>query len=159
MTLPFPLPEWLPSWAPVLVLVPGLLWALAFLLMPFSVFGVKGRLDSIEARLDEIQGEIRTLALRMPEPTHRRAYDDVSIAGPGAYRMPGVPRAPSQPAPTRPPIPPVAHYPDGSGDDPAARSPLAARRVEPARVPSPPDTRPQRDPGDRRAEPRIDWPR
>ena len=43
--------------------------------MPFSVFGVKGRLDGVEARLDEIQAEIRALSLRLPEP----------IAGPSGY--------------------------------------------------------------------------
>ncbi|HEX3348215.1 MAG TPA: hypothetical protein VHS58_08960 [Acetobacteraceae bacterium] len=67
MNLPLALPAWLPWWVPVAVLIPALLYALLFLLMPFSVFGVKGRLDVIEARLDEIQGEIRALILRLPE--------------------------------------------------------------------------------------------
>src|SRR3954471_9377829 len=67
MTLPISLPDWLPSWVPIAVLVPALLYLLVFLLMPFSVIGVKGRLEAIEERLDEIQGEIRTLGLRMPE--------------------------------------------------------------------------------------------
>jgi hypothetical protein len=44
-------------------------------LMPFSVFGVKGRLEAIEARLDEIQGEIRSLALRLPERAVHADYD------------------------------------------------------------------------------------
>jgi hypothetical protein len=67
MTLPFALPDWLPWWVPVLIVIPALLYAIVFLLMPFSVFGVKGRLDLIDARLDEIQGEIRSLSLRLPE--------------------------------------------------------------------------------------------
>src|ERR1700744_6089063 len=67
MTLPFTLPDWLPWWVPLLLLVPALLYALAFLFMPFSVIGVKGRLDVIDARLDEIQGDIRPLALRLRE--------------------------------------------------------------------------------------------
>ena len=67
MTLPFTLPDWLPWWVPIVLLVPALLYALAFLFMPFSVIGVKSRLEVIEARLDEIQGEIRHLALRLPE--------------------------------------------------------------------------------------------
>ena len=66
MTLPFTLPDWLPWWVPIVLLVPALLYALAFLFMPFSVIGVKSRLEVIEARLDEIQGEIRHLALRLP---------------------------------------------------------------------------------------------
>ena len=40
----------------------------AFLMMPFSVFGLKSRLDAIEAQLDDVQQEIRSLALRLPEP-------------------------------------------------------------------------------------------
>jgi hypothetical protein len=67
MTLPFALPDWLPWWVPVVVLIPVLLYFAVFLMVPFSVFGLKGRLDLIDARLDEIQGEIRTLSLRLPE--------------------------------------------------------------------------------------------
>ena len=67
MTLPFALPDWVPWWVSIVVIVPVVLFVLAFLLMPFSVFGVKGRLEGVEARLDEIQGEIRSLALRLPE--------------------------------------------------------------------------------------------
>ena len=57
MTLPFTLPDWLPWWVPIVLLVPALLYVLAFLFMPFSVIGVKSRLEVIEARLDEIQGD------------------------------------------------------------------------------------------------------
>lgn len=64
---PIPLPDWLPWWMAVAILVPAVLFLLAFVLMPFNVFGVKSRLDVIEARLDEIQGEIRALSLRLPE--------------------------------------------------------------------------------------------
>ena len=73
MSLPFTLPDWMPWWVPIVLLVPAILYGLAFLFMPFSVIGVKGRLETIEARLDEIQGEIRSLVLRMPEPS--RALD------------------------------------------------------------------------------------
>ena len=45
LNLPFALPVWLPGWAIVLVALPVLLWGLAFLMMPFSVFGVKLRLE------------------------------------------------------------------------------------------------------------------
>ena len=62
----FNLPEWLPSWVPLVLLLPTLLWGLSFLFMPFSVFGVKSRLEVIEQRLDEIQNEIRHVALRLP---------------------------------------------------------------------------------------------
>ena len=53
----------LPFWA----MVGSFIGLLAFLFMPFSVIGVKSRLEGIEARMDELQGEIRSLALRLPE--------------------------------------------------------------------------------------------
>jgi hypothetical protein len=102
MTTPFSFPDWVPWWAQLLLLIVAIMLALAFALMPFSVFGVKSRLDALEARLDEIQGEIRSLSLRLPEPSRRGAYDDEPQIAP-------TPRA----APTqRPPIPPAAWAPD-----------------------------------------------
>ena len=68
MMSPLPLPDWVPWWVHLALLLGLLLFGLLFLLMPFSVFGVKARLEGVEARLDEIQGEIRSLALRLPEP-------------------------------------------------------------------------------------------
>ncbi len=67
MQLPFTLPDWAPPWVGFVIIVVGVLFLLAFLLMPFNVFGLKGRLDGVEARLDEIQKEIRALVLRLPE--------------------------------------------------------------------------------------------
>ena len=105
MTSPLPLPEWVPQWAQLAILIAVLLFALMFLLMPFAVFGVKGRLDLLEARLDEIQGEIRSLALRLPEPD----LDDAPampgrthLDGRGGHADPNYDYA-SQ----RPPIPPA----------------------------------------------------
>ena len=102
MTLPFTLPDWLPWWVPIVLLVPVLLYALLLLAMPFNVFGVKARLDSVEARLDEIQHEIRSLALRLPEPLRGTAFDETGYAQP----PPEPPRA-RPAAPLRPPIPPA----------------------------------------------------
>ena len=62
------LPDWLPPWVQIVLTAAVILLLLMFAAMPFSVFGVKARLDLIEARLDELQGEIRNLALRLPEP-------------------------------------------------------------------------------------------
>jgi hypothetical protein len=70
MTIPLIFPDWVPGWAQLLVLVLAIMLGLAFLMMPFSVFGLKSRLEGVEARLDEIQGEIRALAHRLPEPSH-----------------------------------------------------------------------------------------
>jgi len=65
MVSPLPFPDWVPWWVHVAVLVTLGTFALLFLLMPFSVLGTKTRLESIEIRLDEIQGEIRSLTLRL----------------------------------------------------------------------------------------------
>ena len=146
MTLPFALPDWLPWWVPLLLLVPALLYALAFLFMPFSVIGVKGRLDVIEARLDEIQGEIRSLALRLREPgaADFRGADFEEVYAPRtddpAARAPQV----SQ----RPPIPPAAHELEDRTARGAGWSNRAPRRDPPRDAPR-----------GGRAEPRIDWPR
>src|ERR1700722_18682093 len=102
MTLPITLPDWLPWWVPFVLLVPALLYALAFLFMPFSVIGVKGRLDVLEARLGEIQHELRLLMLRLPEAGQHVDYDEIYHAEPAeALRR--------TPIVSRPPIPPAAH--------------------------------------------------
>jgi hypothetical protein len=96
-----------PPWAQLLVLIVGIMLALALLMMPFSVFGLKSRLEGVEARLDEIQGEIRALALRLPETPRRGSGEEARTASP--------------------PIPPAAWAPDGP------RRPIGAPpgRVEP----------------------------
>ena len=136
MTLPFTLPDWMPWWAALVVIVPVVLFALAFLFMPFSVFGVKGRLESVEARLDEIQGEIRSLALRLPERLERYERDPRAI----------------EPSPRRwadddrPPIPPAARPTRDDGD--------RLRRMAEFDVPPAPSRRPVRDEPDRAPPPR-----
>lgn len=104
MAVPALLPDWVPPWVQLAALVVLLLVALLFLAVPFSVIGLKGRLDSVEARLDDIQGEIRSLSLRLPE---------ASDAG---YAPDWVP--PERHAP-RPPIPPAAR---GRGEGRPPRS-------------------------------------
>jgi hypothetical protein len=137
MTLPFFVPDWLPWWVPIALLVPALLYALSFLFMPFSVIGVKSRLEVIEARLDEIQGEIRHLALRLPEMGPAADYDEIYAPDPAEQ-----PRR-ARPVITRPPIPPASHELE---DDHQLRT----GRREPVR-----DTQRPR-PGSGRAEPRFD---
>ena len=137
MTFPFTLPDWLPWWVPIVLLVPVLLYALAFLFMPFSVIGLKSRLEVIEARLDEIQGEIRHLSLRLPAAGRMADYDEVYAPEPTAPPRAG-PRVVA-----RPPIPPAPHDLED-------------------REPREPPQRPGRGGDDGRsgrAEPRLDWPR
>ena len=151
MNFPFALPDWMPWWAPTIVLVLALLWLLAFLIVPFSVIGVKSRLDGLEARLDEIQAEIRTLTLRLPDAGHAVEFNDLYAAPPFAEPEPSPPRRPHPFS--RPPIPPAAHQLD------EPEHPLAAPAPPPGGV-----GRGNRPEGPRarregRSEPRLDWPR
>jgi hypothetical protein len=143
MSLPFALPDWAPWWVPLVLLLPALLYGLAFLFMPFSVIGVKTRLEVIEARLDEIQNEIRHLALRLPAGSDQADFDEIY-----ASPLPNRPRV--SPGFDRPPIPPSAHeLVPGFDDDELDHRP-----------PPPPNARPGRraEPIIRqaRAEPRLD---
>ena len=96
-----PLPEWVPLWVHAAILCAAGVVGLAFLMLPFSVFGTKARLEAIEARLDEIQGEIRSLALRLPE---QAAAPDGPDAGYAPARPP-IPPAPLLPGPRERPVP------------------------------------------------------
>lgn len=142
-------PEWLPSWVPVVLLLPTLLWALSFLFMPFSVFGVKSRLEAIEARLDEIQNELRNVSARPIVSGAGPDFDEVYAAQLAEPRV-------SDRILSRPPIPPARHelY-NTNNQDSVAEPPFEDR------APPPPNARPPRrmDPGARplRAEPRLDW--
>ena len=146
MTMPITLPDWVPWWVPLLLLLPALLYALVFLIMPFSVIGVKSRLETIEARLDELQHEIRHLALRLPAAAREADFEEVYAPRP-TERRPA-----AEPAIARPPIPPAAYdLPEDQADTPDDRAPPPAharpiRRSEPR-------------PGSARTEPRVNWPR
>jgi len=102
MTLPFglgtlPVPDWMPWWLPAVLLVPLVVYALLVLLVPFSTFGLRGRLEAIEAQMDDIQHELRSLSLRLPPPiaeelppvrrSERLALDE-SAARDGRGRVP-----------------------------------------------------------------------
>ncbi len=140
------LPAWLPWWVPTVILVLALLWLLAFLLVPFSVIGLKGRLEGLEARLDEIQTEIRTLALRLPEAGQAVDFDEIYASPPPEPARRGAPAA-------RPPIPPASH----ELEDMIGRAPET-----PVGTGTPPRIRrtdPMRGFEAGRTEPRLDWPR
>jgi hypothetical protein len=148
MNLPIPLPDWVPWWVPLGLLVPCLLYALAFLFMPFSVIGMKSRLEAIEARLDEIQGEIRSLSLRMPERAARAHFDELYTAPVSEQES-----SPAEPVHVRPPIPPASRYveeprPPGPRADHGPPVRTHDPRREPYRRPPPSD----------RSEPHLNWP-
>ncbi|MCQ8241262.1 hypothetical protein [Rhizosaccharibacter radicis] len=66
MTLP--LPDWMPWWVQLVLLTAAILFGVALLMMPFAVFGVKGRLSMLESQLEDVHAELRMLAMRLPEP-------------------------------------------------------------------------------------------
>jgi hypothetical protein len=135
------LPDWLPGWVPIALLVPGLLYLLAFLFMPFSVIGLKARIEGLEGRLDELQNDLRTLVLRLPEPVRGGGAEDFSLyAGPGRG-----------PPPPIPPVPRPVMVPRAAPLDPT---------LPPLRPPRGERERGEEERGAmRRSEPRLDWPR
>jgi len=96
----------LPDWSGLLLLGLLALFGVAFLLMPFSVFGLKGRLELLEVQLDEIQADLRILTAREPLPG-RRISSDEGWAEPPPRVSPTDAEAPNAP----PPIPPPAAWP------------------------------------------------
>jgi hypothetical protein len=144
-------PDWVPWWVPMVLLVPALLYGLAFLFMPFSVLGVKTRLEVIEGRLDEIQQEIRHLALRLPVGPREVDFEDVYAPIQQASRR--------EPAVNdRPPIPPAAQ--DLYRNDAAVERPAPPPNMRPARRSEPVIVRAEATRQDMarqdRAEPRLD---
>ncbi len=147
--LPFALPDWMPGWMFLLLAVPVVLYLLAFLVMPFSVFGVKSRIELLEAQIEALHDELRMMSMRSAGVLPRAAtsldsYDDVPNFGhlkrsqrERDYAEPVVkPAAPRSPAPgpaLRPPVPtPVVPVRERLVPSPAPSSPPRnVRRAEP----------------------------
>jgi hypothetical protein len=109
--------------------------------MPFSVLGVKTRLEVIEARLDEIQQEIRHVALRLPMGQQAVDFEDVYAPISQLQR-----REPT--VGDRPPIPPSAQ--DLYDDDEPVERPAPPPHMRPSRRQEPQIMRTPR------SEPRLD---
>jgi hypothetical protein len=131
-TLPFTLPDWLPAWAFLLLALPVLLYMLVFLIMPFSVFGVKARLDGLENQLNEIQEEMRYLANRSIPPSRTVLTDDQDFDTLPQFNRLKTSRAaaPMQQA-APPPIPPAPLTPIIPPRDQSRLPQRPARRTEP----------------------------
>lgn len=56
---------WMPLWMQFLIALGAAALGLIFLLMPFSVFGVKPRLEEVELQLSEVRAELRVLTMRL----------------------------------------------------------------------------------------------
>ena len=140
MIMPAILPDWVPMWAQLALLLLGLLFAVALLLMPFAVFGLKGRLDLLEAQLDDIHADLRVLAMRLPDGEPQRSV-----------RRGVVERDRTDPEPQ------VAGRPGRPQDrNPERTHPLRAENRSQPRDEREPvrDTGRERD----RSEPRLRWP-
>ncbi len=95
----------LPDWLGFLLLLAVLGFGLAFLMMPFAVFGIKSRLEAIEQRLLETDEALRMLARQVAaQPGLARAtdVDDLPIS---AIRRTQV-RPPAPIGGGAPPVPP-----------------------------------------------------
>jgi len=123
---------WMPWWAQLLAGLVLLVLGVAFLLMPFAVFGLKPRLEEVELQLGEIRAKLRVIAMRLSgtdEPQPARPVDYAPIRQP----MPAAPDA--------------AYYPDPRPAEPmraqpAQSDPSWTRARDHAR-----DERPRQDPG------------
>ena len=120
--LPFALPAWMPNWLFLALVLPALLYVLAFMLMPFSVFGVKGRIEALEAQIDALHEDIKMLVMRSsgalpPPPPVADPYEEVPNFGrlkkerQASAEVPQVVSAapvvtpvPARPAPAAPPV-------------------------------------------------------
>jgi hypothetical protein len=131
-TLPFTLPDWLPAWAFLLLALPVLLYALVFIIMPFSVFGVKARLDGLEAQLNEIHEELRYLANRSAPPMRSVMTDEQDFDTlPQFNRLKTARATPPVQQPAPPPIPPAPLTPMVEPREQPRLPQRPARRTEP----------------------------
>ena len=159
-----PLPDWMPPWIQLAILMVAILFGFALLMMPFAVFGLKGRLELIEAQLDDVHAELRMLATRLPEAPRRPARP--AEQEPVAEEIVPRPR-PARPRPQPVPVPPVMPEPspptprrsrdgdDWSDEPPFADGAMAPRR--PLRATPDRDVDQQRTPRSR-SEPTLRWP-
>jgi hypothetical protein len=133
MNLPFTLPDWLPAWAFLLLALPVLLFALAFLMMPFSVFGVKARLEALEAQIDSLHEEVRNLAIRstgMIGPARPVVEEESFDPLPNFGRLKSSQKSFAE-TPAAPPVPPppLTPYVEPREKPLGAKPPLPARPV------------------------------
>lgn len=102
----------LPEWVGLILLVAIGVSVLAFLAMPYAVFGVKSRLEAVEAELADLRTEIRAL-VRQPPPA--RALVEEDWVTPPARPSTAGRAGPAEPRLGVPVPPPAAARGDGPG--------------------------------------------
>ena len=128
--MPFALPDWMPAWMFLLLAVPVLLYVLAFLIMPFSVFGVKARIESLEAQIEALHDEVRMMSMRSAGVLQRgRTARDVDDDVPDFAHLKKSQRSYAEPVVTQVTPRPAAPAP--------APSPAPAMRPRPIVTPAP----------------------
>ena len=142
------LPDWMPWWAVIGVLVPVAFYLALFLLMPFSTFGLRAKLRDMEGQIEALHEEIRALTLRLPE---RGGPPGLGARGldPDEYATPPIPPVAREPRPA-----PRAGGSGGGLGDPMADRMLAYMR-EKAQSDMDRAGNPEPRPVRQRAEPRF----
>lgn len=87
------LPLWMQFLAGFILLGLGLV----FILMPFSVFGVKPRLEEVELQLSEVRAELRIIAMRLAQ-----GGNETGPSGEPVFVPPRRTATPAEPAPLSP---------------------------------------------------------
>lgn len=67
-------PEWMPLWFQLIIVGIVVIFGLCFLLMPFSVFGLKSRLTYLDHQMEDIQSQLRVLLKRVPDARERLEF-------------------------------------------------------------------------------------
>lgn len=109
MSLSFP--DWMPLWAQLVLMAVGIVFGLGFLMMPFAVFGVKGRLAELELLVQELHADVRAISLRLASvqgvETGRLSRDMYDRPQPPGQAVVEEVRPPEPVRPAGPPSPPV----------------------------------------------------
>lgn len=75
-------PEWIPWWLQLAIVGVIVIFGICFLLMPFSVFGLKSRLTYLDHQMEDIQAQLRVLLKRIPDARERLEFKLQPVATP-----------------------------------------------------------------------------
>lgn len=114
----------LPAWVGLVILLAIGVSLLALLAMPYSVFGIKSRLEAIEAELADLRTEIRAL-VRQPGAPARALIEEDYVPPPRRTE----PRIAAPEPSLAPPVPPPAARPARGRAEPRLDWPRADRNA------------------------------